>query len=84
MIALKCQGLVEEYEELAYGTSTDPTEPRVALIEMPPFSDRSTSPSASNAGCIHGRLSNDNNWFMEVPAKLGIVDSFVYEVGERL
>jgi hypothetical protein len=54
----------------------------LALIEIPPF-DRSVRTGASeSSGCIIGRLSDAEKWFVETPVEIRLAESYVVAVAE--
>jgi hypothetical protein len=64
----KCLEAISKYEEQARRWADNPTTPRVAMIEMPPFDlERSRLPLSSDTPCVLGQLSEDRTWFVETP-----------------
>jgi len=79
----ECRASIPKYEKLARRTTADPTEPRVAMIEVPPYSVRDSLKLSPDVPYSLGRLNNQIEWFVETPVALQIADGRPTEVPEE-
>jgi len=73
----KCLQEIARYEALARCSVTDRTLPQASLIEVPPYGDAKALGLLLGAPCALGRLSHENEWFVETPAVFQIRDQIV-------
>lgn len=66
----ECQKAMPKYEDMARRMAQDPTAPRVALIEVPPYGNANSLKLSSEAPCTYGGLSDEKEWFVETPVGL--------------
>lgn len=71
-----CASTVAHYQEQAQEFTNSWEAPRIALIEVPPFSD-STTPE--NSRIRYGRLLDASDWFIVTPTIISIRDGTVEE-----
>ncbi len=77
----KCQAVIPEYEQLVARLRTRPDAPRIALIEVPPFSENQQKvPSA----CLLAKLNPSTEWFLATPCELETKDAVVTGVNTRV
>ena len=70
-----CQAVIPEYEDLA--SRQHPWEPRVALVQLPPYGDDRPE---RRVGCVAGRMQTTNEWFMSTPCHVDVKDGIVQRV----
>lgn len=63
-----CMEEIPKYEQLARDTANDPSAPRIALIEMPPYAEPNKIPIHSDTHCVQDKLRDTIEWFVETPA----------------
>jgi hypothetical protein len=73
----KCRWVVPEYERLARVLADQPGSPKVALVEVPPYGDPGDPLVSSPSSLVVGRLNDEREWFVEVPAKVRLKDGKV-------
>jgi len=64
----RCIEDVPKYEDLARRSAANGTAPRVALIEVSPFADRTTGLVSRDTHCALGRLDGTRTWFVDALA----------------
>lgn len=72
-----CQAMIPKYRQFASGTARVPGSPRIALVEMPPYSDAPQDTPADPLPWISGRLAASHEWFAQTPVEIAIVDGAV-------
>ena len=71
-----CEKVLPSYSPLGEASRLDPRQPRVALVEIPPFSHE----RVYCQGCQHLRLRSDREWFMTTPCEVHIRDGVALAV----
>jgi len=72
-----CREALPSYERWAQALAAagDPTQ--IAIIEIPPYSEKQQFPVCE---CHFGRLNATRNWFVETPVELSLQDGIVTHV----
>ena len=65
-----CKKAMSTYNELACRSIIDPTVPRVAMIEVPPYGNQKSLLPTLDTSCAIGRLSDKKDWFVQVPVEI--------------
>lgn len=73
----KCQDAVAEYERGV--RHLDPSSPRIALVEVPPWDPDAT---LTDSACRRGRLDDSRSWFVQTPAHLLLSSGVVLQVSD--
>ena len=63
----KCQEKVGQYLRAPLEAGASLGQPRVALLEMPPYGAGDGSAASGNAPCLFGRLDETRDWFAVTP-----------------
>lgn len=72
----RCRDMVPAYEERALATASDPAEPRVAFLAVPPHGTPLWR-FAPHSSSRQGRLTASKEWFVRTPAVLRLQDGVV-------
>ncbi len=75
----ECRESIRKYEKLARRWAADPTAPRVAMIEVPPYGTLRFG-EASTVCSGHARLANTHDWFCPTPTTCKLDASVVMSV----
>ncbi|WP_326522222.1 Ig-like domain-containing protein [Gemmata algarum] len=73
----KCQSALPLYVGLARQLADASSRTRVALVEMPPFTERETRPAGRDAAFFQARLSARHRWVLNPPLFLLLKDGIV-------
>ena len=76
-----CLDALPKYERLASDLVTRKDGRRIALIEVPPYSDES---SVALTKCALGKLHDSKEWFVRTPLEVEIDDGIVDRVGSSV
>lgn len=78
-----CRKAVPKYEARARKMAGQSGSPRVALIEMPPYSPAGKSLVSAATACTVGRLSDVRDWFAATPVIIELADGTVTRARQR-
>jgi hypothetical protein len=76
----RCQAVVPVFEAMARSAGSDPAEPRIAFVAVPPYGPPlwQFDPRSSSR---QGRLDESKNWFVGTPTVLRLQDGVVQPKG---
>jgi hypothetical protein len=66
----KCREAIPRHRELANRSLENPTLPRMAMIELPPYAGQDSPPVISEMRCAAGRLDETHRWLVEGPIEI--------------
>lgn len=78
-----CRKAIPKYEARARKMTDQRGSPRVALIEMPPYSPAGKSLVSAATACTVGRLSDVRDWFAATPVVIELADGTVIRARQR-
>lgn len=70
----KCRDAVRRLERSAREAGSDP---RVAVIAVPPYAPAGRDILSATPGCLYGQLSQQHRWLMTTPVEVSVRDGFV-------
>jgi hypothetical protein len=76
----RCQEAIPQYQRFASGWMTRSGGAQVALVEMPPYSERDEREAWDTRSCVHGRLDDLKQWFVRAPVQIVLRQGFVVGV----
>ena len=65
---LECQVAITKYEHLAYEWKKRSVNLQIALIEVPPYGNKTDSLVSVNSNCTRGHLNDNKEWFIKTPS----------------
>ncbi len=72
-----CRKEIIRFEQMAQASILNPGSPRIALIEVPPYSGESIV--TPDTPCALGSLRKDKNWLVETPVIFSLEDGYVLQ-----
>ena len=64
-----CQKAMPKFKDFARRSAADPTSPRLAMIEVPPYGAANSLPVLFDKKPFLGRLSDAQEWFVQTPVE---------------
>ena len=78
-----CREAVPKYEQFSRDFARQVGQPRIALVEIPPYAELSNRLPSPDSPCTLGRLSNVKEWFVKTPAVVFLSDARVEYATEK-
>ena len=73
----KCRRNLPQYQQWARDRAADPSAPRVALIEMPPYAVRPEWRASPDSPALLGKLDESKDWVATTPLEISLADGVV-------
>jgi hypothetical protein len=77
----KCEQLLADIESSLASADPSSVQRLVALIEVPPY-ESDQIPESVHPAVLHGRLTNDREWFVSTPASIELDEGRVVDVND--
>jgi len=78
----QCREELPHFERLARQAADQPDQPRILLLEVPPYAPPGKDPVPQNTLCTRGRLDESREWFVQTPAEVRLTDGIVTRAKE--